>query len=123
MNLPAILQAARDTAFKVTESVAKTGTYYSVTVGAYSVSTGATSDTTTTYAISARVGVFRREEVDGESIKSGDQKWVISTAELPVHPKGEDYVIDASGARWDIMLINSEPSGSVYIVRARKLVA
>lgn len=122
MNLKAIVQSARDLAFEVTKSVEVLGTYHSVTVGSYSVATGTTTQTTTTYSISARVGVFDRKEMDGNTIKVGDQKWIITRAELTAVPKTEDYIVDASGARWDISLIQAECSESIYVFRARKLV-
>ena len=119
MNLRTIAASARETIFKLTESVEVTGTYYHIVGGAYNVTTGAASVTTTTFSCSARTGVFEQKEIDGESIKAGDKKLFFKTTEVTVKPGSNDYFVDSAGVRWDLMEIGTEPTDSILILRGR----
>lgn len=119
MNIPAIARLARDTIFDITESIAITGTYYHVVAGAYTVATGTTANTVTPFACGARSAMFSQKEIDGERIKAGDKKLIFKTSEVTIVPSIDDYFVDSGGKRWDVMMIGTEPTGSVLILRGR----
>lgn len=119
MNLPAISRLARDIVFDVTDSIAISGTYYHVVAGAYNVTTGTSSNTVTQFVCGARSAMFMQKEIDGDRIKAGDKKLIFKTSEVTIVPTIDDYFVDSGGTRWDVMIIGTEPTNSVLILRGR----
>ena len=119
LNLPQIMASARDAIFSITESIAVAGVYHSPVPGAYDVATGVAPIVDTQFACSARTAAFEQREIDGDRIKAGDKKIIFKTTEVTITPKVDDYFIDASGDRWDLMAIMTEPTNSVLIMRGR----
>lgn len=119
MNLRTIAANARDQIFKITESVAVTGVYHCLAGGSYTVSSGTAAVTDTTYNVSVRTGVFLQKEIDGEIVKAGDKKIFVDTTEMTGSPTSNDYFVDSSGVRWDLMEIGKEPTDSILIMRGR----
>jgi len=63
--------------------------------------------------------MFTQREIDGDRIKAGDKKLIFKTSEVTINPNIDDYFVDSNSKRWDVMMIGTEPTNSVLIMRGR----
>ena len=82
--------------------------------GSYDPATGIAADPTETQEeASGAMRGFRAVEVDGETVKAGDGRVLLSPATLTSAPKVEDHVLVGSD-RWGIVAVRTfEVSGEV----------
>lgn len=119
MDLRAIGRNAVATAFNVADSILVAGTYHAISAGTYDPELGTDTRTDTETSVRALFGLFEQKENDGQNIQFGDKKILIKVTELAAQPNKDDYLVDSTGARWDLFLINAEPTGAVWILRGR----
>ena len=114
-----IIKNATKVIFDVTADIAVTGTYHNVVPGDYDPAVGNGANTTVQFPVNVRTGMFKQEEIDGDRIRFGDKKIIIQVTEMTAVPTADDYFIDSGGDRWDMLVIGTEPTANVLILRGR----
>ncbi len=121
MSIPikSIVASAVNTIWDLTADIKVLGTYHRLTPGAYNPTTGAAAVTDTTYPVDYREAVFKQRDIDGERIRAGDKKILVRVSEMSARPTADDYIVASDGRRWDLMQIETEPTGKILIFRGR----
>ena len=96
------------------------GIYQHAGAPSYSATTGAIVRPTTEYSVPLIVSRYDRREIDGEAIRAEDQKALIAVKDLPIVPTVNDTLVLADGTTWNVIGIQTDPSGSVWVLQLRK---
>lgn len=125
MGLGDLLRSGADALAAVSGNIVWVVIYHSASAGgtSYEASSDRHSRPSTSYpGTKLRLGSFAAREVDGETVKPGDRRALILPRVLPsgVNPKHTDWVVDASGIRWEIKSVASDPSDSVWVLHLRR---
>lgn len=90
----------------------------------YSTATGVvTPNTRTIQPVTAMVLRFAAKEIDGEKVRSGDERVLVRTAELPAlgEPARDDYLIEiSSSVRRDVIEFAADPTHTFWILHCRR---
>jgi len=121
LDLKGIVKNAVGTIYNLFGQISDAGQYHRVGAGSYNASTGSTGATDTAGPATALFCLFTEEEMQGRGdlVKSGDKKIILRTTDVPTRPGRDDYYTDAAGVRWDLELIQQEPTDNVWILRGR----
>jgi hypothetical protein len=94
------------------------------TDGAYNPVTGVTSTTETEYEGKGIFGSYGADEINGESVKSEDEKIIVNGNDLAVAPEINDVVRLASGTEYFIVkpapIMGGDTTAIIYEMQVRK---
>lgn len=108
-------------AFNLAGEIVVAHVYHQTSAVTYNTATGTPTNTQpTTPTVSVIVGKYSQREIDGQRIRVGDEKLIVKAAELGgIVPTVDDYLI-AGSVRRDVVSIELDPTGTVYILQTRK---
>lgn len=129
MSLPlgSIVGTVVNAAFDLAGEIVVAMTYTQHKAVSYNPATGevpiVTSDpgsTVTPIAVSAIVGGYSQKEIDGQTIRVGDERLLVKASELSaITPNVDDYFLAGSVKR-QVLHISLDPTGKLYTFHTRK---
>lgn len=119
IDVTGIAAGGVDTAFRLLKQLVVTGVLVEPD-GDYDTATGGPAGSETTHAVSEIILTdYERSDIDGKIIREFDRIALFRASEVPVEITGE-MLLRVSGADWDIIHVNLEPSGTLYELQIRK---
>lgn len=123
MTLKAAIQGGVAAAFQAIGDLAPELQAYERTRGA-----DYDPDTSTVYTgsfvdVSGIKGVpydFETQDIDGENVRNGDQKFILERQALSFTPCEYDVLVFTDGTRWSIRGIETDPADGTYIFHLRR---
>lgn len=120
LALGSIARTVTNLAFDLAGEITVTHVYHTATSVAYSAATGTPTPTEQTATVSAIVGTYTHKETDGQHIRFGDEKLTVKASELgAIVPSPDDYLV-AGSVRRNVVSIQRDPTGTIYILQTRK---
>lgn len=125
INLAGITQGAVNTVFEVAGQITILGTYTRVGGAAdptYDTDSGVVNEQVTDFAnVRAMVLPFNAREVDGETVRTGDEKLLIRTSDLPglEDPARDDRFV-VGEVRRDVISFMKDPTNKFWILHCRR---
>lgn len=121
MGLRSLTQNLVNTAFTSLGDLTETAVFHRVgDDGEYDPSTGLVSNSTTDVPLpKVVVAGYAKSEIDGDVIRSTDQKVLIPYTDLNTRPETVDY-ITIEGEDWNVVSVGGVPAGSLWILQVRK---
>lgn len=120
MALKGTIAKAVASAFKALSDVKEDVTYWSHQgSSSYDPQTGTYTRAEVDYEFAGVFQGYDAAEVDGELIKSTDQKFLFQQASLPVKPSLLDRVSRADGTQWQIQNIRQDPASVTWELQLR----
>ena len=129
MSLPlgsivgSVVSAAFDLAGEITVAMTYTqhkAVAYDPETGTVPIVTSDPGSTVIPISVSAIVGGYSQNEIDGETIRFGDEKLLVKASELAaVTPNVDDYFLAGSVKRL-VVNIKLDPTGTLYTFQTRK---
>jgi hypothetical protein len=116
------IRRALDLLFSRLGELLRPGTYTRLTGYVTDLATGTTSTTYGTASVQMLIIAYQSRELDGSSIKYGDEKVLIRASELSAitNPAQDDWIIDATGNRRDIKAAFLDSSQQLWIFQTRR---
>jgi hypothetical protein len=123
MTLASDLAYAVKDLFNYAASLTTSITYHSALdpPATYTTGTGGVGHNSTPIAVTDALFVeFRTQQIDGVDVLPTDQILVLQASSLGAAvPKVQDWVIDGSSRRWNVVRVHKEPSASLYWLQVR----
>lgn len=121
MTMKAAFQKAAEKAFAAAGDLRTTVTYRSKNSGSatYTPSTGAVSDSYSSYTIKVILADYTITERDGKTVLSTDRKAIIPVSKLTPTPKTNDIIV-IDDVSWDVVGYKKDPADALYTIQIRK---
>jgi len=121
VSLRATVRAGVKTAMKSVGDLKSTFTLLHRVMGVYDPITDTTTATTTSTTVEGLLVGFEQREIDGENVKTDDQRALIDADLLPgIFPEKNDK-ITIDGVTWNVQRILSPPTYPLWILQIRKV--
>jgi len=120
MGIGTTVQTAVQAAFDILDDMLTTVTYRSKSSGSatYNTTTGAVSESYTSYSVAGLLVRYQSQEIDNVVIQPTDQKLLVPALDLAVVPKLNDVVVIGS-VNWQVMNFSKDPAAAMYIIQIR----
>lgn len=115
-------QLARDMvvmAFDVIADISTVTFYYRSADPTYNTSTGAVTDSSTSYSVKMLVSRWHAREIDNVSILPTDMKGIIAYTKLPITPNVHCTVM-LNDIELDVVGVFTDPMTAAWILQLRK---
>lgn len=118
MSLRALVQDVVSGAFPALGDLPESVIYSSKPTSTVNPTTGQVTVASLNYAVSLVLVKYRREEIDGESVRPEDMKGLLPAKDLGFTP-GLNDTITRNGKVWAVQRIALDPAESLYTLQLR----
>ena len=116
-----LVKTAVGIAFDLAGEVVKACVYHNVTGANYNADTGTPTNVETTFNADI---IFRKLTIDEKKNNAlADLVGIAKASEITATPNLDDYILDTSGVRYELHAWELEPTGNVYKLFVRRVVA
>ena len=119
MGLRETIQKAVQSGFKALGNLKETVTYKYQGVSTYNTTTGTFTRIETSFSIEGVFMEFKKEEIDGVTVKPNDQKFLFEQRVLSVNPRVTDRLLRSDDIHWEVMRVKEDPAHATWELQVR----